>query len=255
MTAGLLNATDVRVSDPLTTAHGATAVTVAAMLPPDNPEADSTPRVVRSAFLRFPPGPLVELTLHAKADDASAEAEFRRLLESARPAAVAPLQGVAQAIAAGPLGRPDQPAGAVRLDLGPDYRAPTHFLVASMDGAERYVLEPASVAEKGPTREAVVGTLLSPGAADAPDETGRPVRYEAGLRPRLSPGRRPATPAVALELLGGEAPPAPTAAPGEAVVDGSVHGAPVRVTVAAPVAGVDPREMGEQLLRELNQTP
>ena len=127
-----LDATDLTVTPEVPTAGGAEAVTVTATVPRVDVAGSSAASVVRTALLRFGTGPVVELTVYADTADAGAEAEFRRLLDSARPAATAdPIAGVARAIAAGPPGRPDYPAGAVRLALTPDYHGPTAFTLVS----------------------------------------------------------------------------------------------------------------------------
>jgi hypothetical protein len=247
--ATFLDATDIRTSPDLVTLGGASAVTVTATLPPDEQAADRTPRVVRTAFLRFPGRPLVELTLHALATDTGAEAEFARLLNSVRPAAD-PLDGLAESLAAGPSGQADHPAGAVRIDLTPDYRATPSFAVASADGSQLFRMERA-VADEAATRAITPGTLLSAGVGVARSEDGRPVRYETGIRPRRSPPH-PAAAAVPSEALRGVAPALPPG-PGETLVNGSVRGVPVRVRVTAGGPDVNAHALGEEVLRELNR--
>jgi hypothetical protein len=243
----MLAATEVHTSEPMTTANRARAVVVTASLPPDEASSDRTARVVRTGFLQFPAGPLVELTLHALATDATADAEFRRLLDSVRPTAVGPLDGVAQSLAAGPTGHTDYPAGAVRLDLTSEYHTPTIFALASPDGGQRYYLERAAAAQDT-TKTAVVGSILGSGVAVARSENGRPIRYEAGPRPRLSPGRT--APPAAADPFG--------LVKGAAIQDGisgNVRGVPVRVRVVAPATDGNPQELAIQLLRDLNPQP
>ena len=248
-----LDATDLTVTPEVPTAGGAEAVTVTATVPRVDVAGSSAASVVRTALLRFGTGPVVELTVYADTADAGAEAEFRRLLDSARPAATAdPIAGVARAIAAGPPGRPDYPAGAVRLALTPDYHGPTAFTLVSADDAVRYRLEAAAPAQAA-TKSAAVGTILSAGVGVAATEDGRPVRYEAGPRPRLSPGRRPAAPeasVVAPALCG--APSIPAAA-GE-VLEGVVCGTPVQVRVSVRGGTAPPADLAEQMLRTLNES-
>ncbi len=84
-------------------------------------------------------------------------------------------------------------------------------------------------------------------------EDGRPVRYETGVRPRLSPGRRtrrrPRGP--------GHPPRSPAeggpAAPGDVVAEGTVGTTRVRVRVAPAAGGAAPAaDLGEQLIRALD---
>jgi hypothetical protein len=250
----VLGATQVQTSPLSTTAHSATVLTITATLPADASAADPNARVVRTAFLRFPNGPLVEITLQAPVTDTAAEAEFQRLLASVRPSSADPLAAVAQSLAAGPAGRVDHPIGAIRIDLTPDYQGPTRFLLSSTDGAESFHLEREAAGEAA-TRAAGVGTLLSAGVGVARSEDGKPVRYEAGIRPRLSPQWRAATPPAAesAEVVRGPDGTSAVAGPGQAIVTGSVRGTPVRIRVSARNHDRAPAELGEMLLRDLNR--
>lgn len=246
----VFRATNVRVSAPGTTAGGAAVVGVTADLPPA--KAGEPPGAVRTAFLRFGGGPLVEMTLHAAATDDRAAAEFDRLLASARPATPAdPVAEVARSVVASPDGRAGHPAGAVTLDLTPDYHGPEQFVLASDDDTVHYRLNRAAAAE-AVTRAAVTGTILGTGVGVAVDPDGTPVRYEVGPRPRRFRGGRPVADAAAEAATvfrsAGAAPAVP--APGEVVVEGAVRGTPVRVRVAT--RGGDAQALGEQLIRALN---
>ena len=114
----LLDATEVSIEPAAKTAGGAEVVVITAGVPPATPGASD--QLVRAALLRFGTGPIVDLSLTADRDDAGAEAEFRRLLDSVRPAVMPdPLAGVARR----PEGRADRrhrPAG--RAD--PDHPRP-----------------------------------------------------------------------------------------------------------------------------------
>src|SRR5262249_36011638 len=133
----------IQKSPPAPTAGGGTAAALVGVLPADA-TTGKAPRTVRTGFLRFGDGLPVELTLHAAVTDAGAEAEFRRLLDSARPAAADPVAGVAEALALPPTGQANHPAGAVRIDLTPDYHGPEHFILATTDDTVRYQLERAA---------------------------------------------------------------------------------------------------------------
>ena len=151
--------------------------------------------MVRTALLRFGAGPIVELTLNADAGDPAAEAEFRRLLDGARPSGTEdPIAGVRMALLAGPDGGPDHPAGPVRLELTADYHGPESFTLASTDDAQRFRVEAAEPAAEAALRSAAVGSMLSAGVGVARAEDGRMLRFEDGPTPRLSPGRNPAPP-------------------------------------------------------------
>jgi hypothetical protein len=243
----LLDATEVTIEPAATTAGGAAVVVIRADVPPATPGASD--QIVRAGLLRFGNGPIVELSLTAARDDAGAEAEFRRLLDSARPAALPdPISGVARAVTAGSTAGPDQPAGPIRIDLSPDYHASHAFLLASTDDTTRYHLEAAPPAEAA-TRSVVTGSILSAGADVATAEDGRTVRYETGVRPRLSPGRRPAAPdqEAAPAVRGGA-----SSAPGVVVVEGKVGVTLVRVRITAARGTAPTAEQGEQLIRALN---
>jgi hypothetical protein len=246
-----MGATGITVSSIAPTSHGADAVTITATIPRPTDAKNTTSQVIRTALLRFGTGPVVELTLSAEATDAGAEAEFHRLLDSATPTTTAdPVAGVARALAAGPTGRADHPAGPIRLALTPDYHGPASFALASSTDGVKYRLE-AAAAPVAATRSAVVGTILGSGVGVATSEDGRPVRYETGgLQPRLSPGRVAPAVAEAFAAVRGAAA-APVA--GETVVEGVVHGTPVRVRVAGPAATAT--QLGDQLLRALNASP
>ena len=243
----LLDATEVSIEPAARTAGGAEVVVITAGVPPATPGASD--QLVRAALLRFGTGPIVDLSLTADRDDAGAEAEFRRLLDSVRPAVMPdPLAGVARALRAGPTAGTDQPAGPIRITLGPDYHASHSFLIDSTDDATRYHIEAAPPAEAA-TRSVVTGTILGAGVGVATAEDGRTVRYEAGVRPRMSPGRRPAIAdleaAQAVREL--ESP-----APGGLVVEGKVGATPVRVHITAVGGSTPTANLGEQLIRALN---
>jgi hypothetical protein len=247
----LLGAVDVRISPETAQAHGAAAMTVSATVPANPAQGMGPPLTLRTAFLRFPIGSLVELSLQAAATDVEAEGEFRRLVESARPAPAGPLEGVARSLAAGPAGRVDHQIGPIRIDLTPEYLGPTRFTLTSSDGLESYQVARAS-ADDLPVRSERRGAILSAGVGEARSEDGRPERYEAGVRPRLSP-RRTAAPRPASEASRGTGGTPVLAGPGETIVEGSIRGTPVRIQVSARKEGSTPRERGENLLREFNQ--
>ena len=250
----LMGASGVRVEARASTAEGAEAVVVTGVLPggEGSGKGDS---VVRTAFLRFGEGPVVELTLHAPVEDNGADAEFRRLLETARPAGQADaVREVARAIEAGPVGKPGHPAGPIELQLTPDYRAPESFTLASAEGDVRYRLD-AATAEVATTQSAFEGTTLGAGVGLARAEDGRAVRYESGVRPRFYSRSGVAGEAVPMDvpvMRGVERQPTP-AALGSVVVEGSVCGRPVRLSVAAPSGGPDAQSLGENLMRAMNQ--
>jgi hypothetical protein len=172
-----LDATDLTVAPEVTTAGEAETVTVTTTVPRADAAGSPAASAVRTALLRFGTGPVVELTVYADTADTGAEAEFRRLLDSVRPAATAdPIAGVARAIAAEPIGRPDHPSGAIRLALTPDYHGPPGCTIASADDAVRYRLEAAAPAQAA-TRSTAVGTILGAGVGVAAAEDGRPFRY------------------------------------------------------------------------------
>jgi hypothetical protein len=243
----LLDATEVTIEPAATTAGGAAVVVITAGVPPATPGAAD--QLVRAALLRFGNGPIVELSLTSNRDDTGAEAEFRRLLDSARPAAVPdPIAGVARALSVGSTAGPGQPAGPIRLDLSPAYHASHAFLLASSDDTTRYHLEAAPPAEAA-TRSVVTGTILGAGVGVATAEDGRPVRYEAGVRPRLSPGRRPAMAELeAAPVSRGDE----SSAPGGVVVEGKVGATPVRVRITAVGGSAPTANLGEQLIHALN---
>ena len=213
--------------------------------------------IVRTAFLRFGAGPAAELTMHAQADDQGAEGEFRRLLETAKPAATSdPVREVARAVEAGPVGRPGHPAGPILLELTPDYHGPGSFTLTSDDRTARVRLEEVAAGEKGPAiRAAVEGTILGAGVGVALDEEGRPLRYEAGVRPKLY-SRRKGIPEIAVtpeaHVRGAEA---QGALPGEVVMEGVVRGKNVRLRLerASDNPKFDPKALGEETLRALNE--
>jgi hypothetical protein len=248
----VLRASDVRISPETPQAHGAAEVTATATVPANPAQAGGTPLALRTAFLRFPDGSLVELSLEAATTDTDGDAEFRRLVESVRPAPATPAEGVARSLAAGPAGSAGHPIGPFRIDLTPDYLGPARFTLASSDGLETYHLARSAVAEL-PTKSARVGTILSAGVAETRSEDGRPERYEAGVRPRLSPHRQAPPPPRPLEAVRGTADALPPSGPGETVVEGDIRGTPVRIRVSARKDGSKPRELAENLLRELNQ--
>ena len=250
----LLDASGVRVEAKASTAEGAEAVVVTGVLPggEGSGEADS---LVRTAFLRFGEGPVVELTLHAPVKDDGADAEFRRLLRTATPARqVDPVRKVARAIEAGPIGRPDHPAGAIDLQLTPDYHAPESFTLASPEGDVRYRLEPVTAAVVT-TPSSLERTTLGAGVGLARDADGRAVRYESGIRPRFYPRSgvaEEAGPMGGPKMMRVERQHAP-ATPGPVVVEGSVRGRPVRLSVAAPLGHPDVQSLGENLMQAMNR--
>jgi hypothetical protein len=244
----LLAASGVRVEANASTAEGAEAVVVTGVLPGGggSMEGDS---VVRTAFLRFGGGPVVELTLHAPVKDDGADAEFRRLLKTARPAGQAdPVREVARAIEAGPVGKPGHPAGAIELQLTPNYRAPETFALASAEGDVRYRLDAVTAV----TPSAFEGTTLGAGVGLARDEEGRAVRYESGVRPRFY-SRSGVAGETGPVVLGAERRHTP-AALGSVVVEGLVRGRPVRLSVAVSPGGPDARSLGENLMRAMNRS-
>jgi hypothetical protein len=246
-----LGASDVRVNPPVSTSGGAEAVLVSGIVPgrPGGPAS-----AVRTAFLRFGTGPLAELTLEAQSDDAGAEAEFGRLFQTAQPSSETnPVEEVARAIEAGPVGQPGHPAGPIQLQLTPDYQGRASFALRSADGTVGYRLEAVLAPEATPT--AVEETILGTGVSHARDEEGRSFRYEAGVRPRLWSRRSGTLEAARIdELVMREAVPRPSAVvPGEAVVEGRVRGKAVRLKVAVSSEGSDPQRLGEELIRTMDQ--
>lgn len=229
-----MGATDATVSPVTTTAKGAQAVTITATIPEPKGPPEVAGTILRTALLRFGSGPVVELSLSASESGPAAEAEFHRLLDTATPADTqSSVAAVAQAFSAGPTGRTDHPAGPIKLALTPDYATPTSFTLAASEDGTKFRLEAASATEEW-TKAAVSGTILGRGVTVGRNERGQPMRYEATtLRPRRS-ARGATTEAVAADALRGAS---PAGAAGETVVEGVVHGAPVRVRVSGGRAG------------------
>ncbi len=253
----VMGARDVRAEDERPTAEGGVAAVVRGVLPAAEGRAGSE---VRTAFLRFGDGSMAELTLHAPAGDAGAEAEFLRLVDTARPSGrPGAVESVAEALRWGDRGRPGYPAGPIALELGPEYHTPSSFTLASDDGRERYQLQaaPAVAARNlaGPTRGGA--SLDAPFLCESIDETraedGRVVRFEAPFTPGGGDTTRAAV-RESFAVRGQEADRAVDAAPEDGVVNGQVGQTPVRVRVEADgEAGA--RSLGEDLLRRLNNPP
>jgi hypothetical protein len=241
-----LKAANVVVGPTTTTAGGAAAVVVTADLPPD-PDAGGNPRAQHTAVLAFPGHPLTEITLQADRADAGAAAEFKRLVESARPAPAGPaVEAVARAVAAGPTGHPAHPAGGLLLDLTADYSGTDRFEVATEDKATRFALERAA-AGGGLERAAVTAgpRLVTGSVAAATLEGGRSVRYEL---PARAPGR------AGLEAAPGPERGATPAAGGGPGAIGAVGGVPVKITVTGPVGPAD-QKLADDLLKALQAAP
>jgi len=228
-----LGTNDVRASSPTRTGKGAEVITVSAQLPDGRQ---------RTALLRFPNGPLIELSLTASLDDAGIDSEFSRLLASAEPTHPDPTRAVAHALTAGSTGA----AGPLRLDLT-GYTAHVQFALESDDGRQRYQFlrsaEPATI----PTRSGLSAPELVQDIGHAIGADGRPVQFERHVPKRFDKSRAPgATMAPSFAKMRGS--------PGEAVdsvapdVTGSVQG----VELSVHLSGADATpEKARQLLREL----
>lgn len=227
---------NVAVAPAVRTAHGAEAVPIAAELP-NGPW--------RVALLRFEDGPLVELTLTAGPNDPGVDAEFARLIASARPATtIAPQTAVARAIAAGPRGSDGYPVGPLTLDIPPVYTAPFVFVLAAPDGGERYTVERTPSENETVLRGTVIGPPLAlHGVRLAISPDGLPVRYEQPP-PRATSGENAPGSSVSLNVSRGG-----TSLPSRGAAVGAVRGTAVRVYFAGPAASA---EVAQQLLEALN---
>jgi hypothetical protein len=225
-----LRAADVSVSKVTVTPPGGEAVRVRATLPDG---------LLRAALLRFPGGPLVELALTTSPYDRAADAEFERVLASARPTLVEPTEVVGLAVAAGPRGSAGYPAGPLVLDLPDTYTTPPVFALASDDDRERYTLERAEGGEGG-VRNAT-SPALTADLSTAVGEDGLPVKFEVPPTDRA-------------RVFGAAAAAAPLSATpisddaSSAAVRGTVRGAGVRVRFAGQASA----ESAKQLIRTLN---
>lgn len=231
-----LGATAVSVSEPARTANGAEAVTVSATLPDGR---------LRAALLRFADGPLVELTLTTAPGDTGTEAEFARLLASAKPSAATPTQSVARGLATAAAGAAAHPAGSLVLDLT-GYVANPDFVLESTDGAERYQFSRSAALEATPTRAGLVAPHLAGDMGSAVGADGRPVRFEV-VPPRMFAKRatRTAPPVLESAVKGASGGPEGTTA---AAVTGTVRGVALQVRLSG--TGATP-EKAEQLLQAL----
>jgi hypothetical protein len=231
-----LGATAVSVSAPTRTGNGAETVTVTATLPDGR---------LRAALLRFVTGPLVELTLTSPNEDPGADAEFARLVASARPSAATPTQAVARGLAAEKTGTTAHPAGPLLLDLT-GYTARPELALESLDGRERYQFNPLTAPTVTAVRAGLAAPHLAGDVESAVGGDGHAVRYEV-VTPRHFAKRavRTAAPAPQAALRGTSD--GATGTTGD-VVGGSVRGVALQVRLAG--TGATP-ERARQLLQDL----
>jgi hypothetical protein len=218
------------------TPHGADTATLTATLPDGR---------LRVALLRFAAGPVVELVLASPADDAGADAEFARLLASARPSSATPTEAVARALAAGPRATPASPVGPLLLDLPVEYAAHSQFALESVDGRERFQLT-RSAADTGVTRAGLIAPYLASGIGSVVGEDGRTVRFET-ITPRRYT-RKAVTESLPMEaevMRGNDK--GEDGASGPSVA-GTVHGVTLRVLLYGDAATP---ENAVQLLKDL----
>ena len=247
----MLGATNVVLSATETLPGGTQAVRVMAQLP-GAAATEPAPLSERTAFLAFAGGLLVQLSFLAPTGDARAEAEFTRLLHSVRPAVVAsPLDAVARTLAAGTRGAAAYPVGDLRIDLTPAYQAPATFTLASADHRVTHTLERASDPRR--SSGALYGSRLATGSiGTAVAEDGRPLRYEIGPKPWLSPGPG-SGPANLVEGTGAARMRsfATTASAQPGAASATVGGVPVMVRTTVRDASLDAAAQGQDFLRTL----
>ncbi|WP_397568803.1 hypothetical protein [Schlesneria sp. T3-172] len=234
-----LNATDTSVSEPARAANGAEVVTVSATLPDGR---------LKAALLRFGNGPLVELTLTTPHEDSAADAEFDRLLASAKPSHATPAQGVARGLTAADAGTATHPAGPLLLDLS-GYTANAEFALETLDGLERYQISRSADHEPVSTKAGLAAPHLAGSTGSGVGSDGRAVQFEMAS-PRMFAKRVPKAASLELEstLKGASVGRAATSAD---AVTGTFRGVPLQIhptgTAATP-------EKAEQLLRQLENT-
>jgi hypothetical protein len=151
-------------------------------------------------FVRFPDGTGAAVSYTADEGDAPAEAEFRRVLASLRPAAAAqPGQELSFSPPDPPApGHRRRQAGQVELDLPELMLPPRAFQFVSRDGAVQLSMD---IAEPAPGPESVsFGTPAGGGyevfgsVGVTPPDLGTPLEYEMPPPPEAGDEARAATP-------------------------------------------------------------
>ena len=227
-----LDATDIALSNVFRSAHGAETVRVSGR---------TARRLVAGRF-----APVHERTARRappsrRTHDSAAEAEFERLLASARPATTASPVMVVRAIAAGSRGSDGYPVGPVVLDIPPVYTSPNVFVLASTDGRERSPRTSAPRAEVAVRGGPTDLPLLSRDLRLATDADGQRVVFEP---PRAAGGEQEPPERESTNAMRGEGPATMSDAP-----TGDVQGTPVRVHFNGPAASA---EQARRLLAILN---
>lgn len=205
----LFDVEDAAVSQLQMREDGAAFVTVTALLPGPAAQGGRAADVVEhSAFLRFPSGLVVRVTLTAPVADPAAQADFLRLVETVRPAEAVPAQFAIPSGDRGEAGAAVRPVGPFVVELPPGARELTSQLTfRDPAGAREFTVDFAPEPAAPAAAAFAVGeeSLFGPTRTDL-DDTGQGFAYEIVPDPWAS--RVPSAPAAApfaLQALPGPA--------------------------------------------------